>query len=79
MIFLRNGILAPEQSEALLELQAALVQFEVTFPPYFHFQQEKRGVNDSFAPSDLLSNWTAMYRCDSERLASPPLASLARL
>lgn len=33
---------------------------------------EKR-VNDSFAPSDLLNNWTAVYQYHSELLCSPLL------
>lgn len=36
--------------------------------PFFFISissHQKRGVNDSFAPSDLLNNWTVVYQWDS--------------
>lgn len=68
--FPKSGPLAPKQNmclhlEAFPKPQAALFEFTVTFLLHFPFQPREEGVNDSFAPSDLLNNWTVMYECNS--------------
>lgn len=67
--FLRNDTPAPDQNshqhlETFPESQAA---FSSHLPFFFISisSHQKRGVNDSFAPGDLLNNWTVMYQCDS--------------
>lgn len=82
--FLRNDTLQlPSKTRAcigrLFSSHRRLSFHSVTFLLHSHFQQQKKRVNDSFAPSDLLNNWTATYPHDSELPGSPPFTSLAWL
>ena len=72
--FLRNHPLAPERAPALGSFSwvpggaLSVRSHRSSSLPL----PARRRVNDSFAPSDLLNNWTVVYPCHSEGPPSPP-------